>query len=108
MKYSEYPYERIDLDKFKNKIELMINDFSNAESAEKQIKIILEYQEIQKEYHSFGSIAHLNYARNTHHNFCFRRNLRNRHTWFFNEGDTHPWNRVKCFCCSWFFYFWIY
>ena len=32
MKYSEYPYERIDLDKFKNKIELMINDFSNAES----------------------------------------------------------------------------
>ena len=65
MKYSEYPYERIDLDKFKNKIELMINDFSNAESAEKQIKIIQEYQEIQKEYHSFGSIAHLNYARNT-------------------------------------------
>ena len=44
MKYSEYPYERIDLDKFKNKIELMINDFSNAESAEKQIKIIQEYQ----------------------------------------------------------------
>ena len=65
MKYSEYPYERIDLDKFKNKIELMINDFSNAESAEKQIKIIQEYQEIQKKYHSFGSIAHLNYARNT-------------------------------------------
>ena len=65
MKYSEYPYERIDLNKFKNKIELMINDFSNAESAEKQIKIIQEYQEIQKEYHSFGSIAHLNYARNT-------------------------------------------
>ena len=65
MKYSEYPYERIDLDKFKNKIELMINDFTNAESAEKQIKIIQEYQEIQKEYHSFGSIAHLNYARNT-------------------------------------------
>jgi len=65
MKYSEYPYERIDLDKFKNKIELMINDFSNAESAEKQIKIIQKYQEIQKKYHSFGSIAHLNYARNT-------------------------------------------
>ena len=65
MKYSEYPYERIDLNKFKNKIELMINDFSNSESAEKQIKIIQEYQEIQKEYHSFGSIAHLNYARNT-------------------------------------------
>ena len=65
MKYSEYPYERIDLDKFKNKIELMINDFSNAKSPEKQIKIIQEYQEIQKEYHSFGSIAHLNYARNT-------------------------------------------
>ena len=79
MKYSEYPYERIDLNKFKNKIELMINDFSNAESAEKQIKIIQEYQEIQKEYHSFGSIAHLNYARNTKDKNAIKENK------FYNE-----------------------
>ena len=65
MKYSQYPYERIDLDKFKKNIELMINNFESAESADMQIKIIQEYQKIQKEYHSYGSIAHLNFARNT-------------------------------------------
>ena len=40
MKYSQYPYERIDLDKFKKNIESMIDDFKSAESADKQIKII--------------------------------------------------------------------
>ena len=65
MKYSEYPYERIDLEKFKNEIELMIGNFSSAENADQQIKIIQEYQRIQKEYQSYRSIAHLNFARNT-------------------------------------------
>ena len=65
MKYSEYPYERIDLEKFKNEIELMIGNFSSAENADQQIKIIQEYQKIQKEYQSYSSIAHLNFARNT-------------------------------------------
>ncbi len=65
MKYSEYPYKRIDLENLKNKIEVMINEFTSANNANQQIKIIQEYQKIQKEYHSYGSIAHLNYARNT-------------------------------------------
>tara|TARA_B100001769_G_scaffold203003_1_gene162669 strand:+ start:1208 stop:2593 length:1386 start_codon:yes stop_codon:yes gene_type:complete len=65
MKYSEYPYERINIEKFKNEIELMINNFSSAENASQQINIIQEYQKIQKKYHSYGSIAHLNFARNT-------------------------------------------
>ena len=79
MKYSEYPYERVDLDKFKNKIELMIENFSSAENAEKQIKIIEEYQKIQKEYHSFGSIARLNFARNTKDENAIKENK------FYNE-----------------------
>ena len=49
MKYSEYPYERINLDKFKKDIELMIDDFCSAENPDQQIKIIQEYQKIQKE-----------------------------------------------------------
>ena len=65
MKYSEYPYKRIDLKNLKNKIEVMINEFTSANNANQQIKIIQEYQKIQKEYHSYASIAHLNYARNT-------------------------------------------
>jgi M3 family oligoendopeptidase len=43
----------------------MINNFSSAENASQQINIIQEYQKIQKKYHSYGSIAHLNFARNT-------------------------------------------
>jgi len=43
MKYSEYPYERIDLEKFKKEIELMINDFTSAENANKQINIRYYY-----------------------------------------------------------------
>ena len=65
MKYSKYPYKRIDLEKFKSKVELMIKKFLSAENSKEQIEIIQEYQKIQKEYHSYGSIAHLNFARNT-------------------------------------------
>ena len=39
MKYSEYPYERINLDKFKKDIELMIDNFCSAESADQQIAL---------------------------------------------------------------------
>ena len=65
MKYSEYPYKRIDLKKYKQNVNSMIKRFSSSKNAEQQIKIIQEYQKIQKEFHSYGSIAYLNYARNT-------------------------------------------
>ena len=65
MKYSQYPYKRIDLEKFQKNVTIMINDFKSAESADKQIQIIKKYQQIQKENQTYGSIAHLNFARNT-------------------------------------------
>ena len=46
MKYSEYPYERIDLQKFKKEIELMINDFTSAENANKHNNIIQQYMQL--------------------------------------------------------------
>ena len=49
MKFSEYPYKRIDLKKLQKDIEVMIDNFKSAKSSKKQIELIKEYQEIQKE-----------------------------------------------------------
>ena len=65
MKYSQYPYKRIDLKQFQKDVEVMINDFKSAQSAEKQIQIIQSYQKVQKETQTYRSIANLNFARNT-------------------------------------------
>ncbi|MDC1063274.1 hypothetical protein OAQ16_02420, partial [Flavobacteriales bacterium] len=65
MKYSQYPYERINLEEFKKDIQAMIINFNSADSADQQIGIINNYQNVQKNYHSYGSIAHLNFAKNT-------------------------------------------
>ena len=55
MKYSQYPYKRIDLEEFKKEVEVMIKDFKSAESVDNQIKIIQEYQKIQKETQTFAT-----------------------------------------------------
>ena len=65
MKYSDFPYKRIDFDQFKNNIEKMITQFELSTSPKNQIEIIEKYQNIQKEIQTNGSIAHLNFARNT-------------------------------------------
>ena len=65
MKYSDFPYKRIDFDQFKNNVEKMITQFELSTSAKNQIEIIEKYQNIQKETQTYGSIAHLNFARDT-------------------------------------------
>ena len=65
MKFSQYPYKRIDLESFQKDTEEMINEFTSAESYKQQIQIIQKYQEIQKEIQTYSSIANLNFARNT-------------------------------------------
>tara|TARA_B100000902_G_C27315311_1_gene920957 strand:- start:112 stop:1794 length:1683 start_codon:yes stop_codon:yes gene_type:complete len=65
MKYSQYKYKRIDLSKFKKDTEEMIIEFNSAESSNKQIQIIQQYQEIQKEIQTYASIASLNFSRDT-------------------------------------------
>ena len=37
MKFSEYPYKRIDLEKFQKDTAVMINEFSSAENGKQQI-----------------------------------------------------------------------
>ena len=65
MKFSEYPYKRIDLEKFQKDTAGMINDFTSAEDGKQQIGIIQKYQKAQKEIQTYASIANLNFARDT-------------------------------------------
>ena len=65
MKYSDFPYKRIDLDKLRSDIKKMIAEFKLSKSANQQIKILEEYQSLQYEFQTYASIAHLNFARNT-------------------------------------------
>ncbi len=65
MKYQNFPYKRINLDQFRIKIQQMISDFNSADSADQQIRIIQDYQNLQKKVQTFASIANLNFARGT-------------------------------------------
>ena len=65
MKYSQFPYKRIDVKKHNFEVEKMILDFKSALSSKNQILIIKKYQKLQKEHQTFSSIAHLNFAKNT-------------------------------------------
>ena len=68
MKYSQYKYKRINVEEHKKYINLVIDNFKSATSADQQIDLIKKYQEKQKEIQTFSSIAHLNFARNTKDN----------------------------------------
>ena len=74
MKYSQFPYKRIDIKKHNFEVEKMILDFKSALSSKNQILIIKKYQKLQKEYQTFSSIAHLNFAKNTKDNIAIEEN----------------------------------
>ena len=65
MKYSDFPYKRIDINELRKEVKKMIDEFRSSKTANKQIKILQEYQSLQYEFQTYASIAHLNFARNT-------------------------------------------
>ena len=75
MKYSELNYKRIKIDEFKNYVDNLIIEFNNSSEADIQINIIEKYQKKQKEFHSYSSIANLNFARDTNDKKAIEENL---------------------------------
>jgi len=75
MKYSELNYERIKIDEFENYVDNLIVEFNNSSEANTQIDIIEKYQKKQKEFHSYSSIANLNFARDTKDKKAIEENL---------------------------------
>ena len=64
MKYSELPYERVDVEKTRNLMKEYLEKFSNAESFNEQANVILDVNKQNKEYHSYAAMASLNFSRN--------------------------------------------
>ena len=54
MKYSQFPYERINLEEFKKDTQVMINNFNSANSANQQIEIINNYQSDEERKKNYG------------------------------------------------------
>ena len=63
MKYSELHYERIDVDKSRETMDALIERFNNANSAEEQISVFKEADEVSRDYMSYSAIASLNFSR---------------------------------------------
>ena len=64
MKYSEFPYERVEVETQKALMAGWLSRFENAESANEQISVLKEVDESNREYSSYQAIASLNYNRN--------------------------------------------
>ena len=65
LKYSQYKYERIDLDTFKKKAKNILKQFNSVHSVEEQINLIKDLEKIIAEWSTYASIASLEYSRNT-------------------------------------------
>lgn len=64
MKYTDYHYERIDLENFRSNMDEWRKQFNEADSAEVQSEIIQKVDEFEREYSSYQAIASLNFNRN--------------------------------------------
>ena len=64
MKYSEYPYERINLDEARQNMSSWLTRFNSAESSGEQIAVLKEVDESSREYSSYQAIASLNFNKN--------------------------------------------
>ena len=64
MKYSEFPYERVEVETQKELMAEWLSRFENAASANEQISVLKEVDESNREYSSYQAIASLNFNRN--------------------------------------------
>jgi len=65
MKYSEYPYKRMDIQQITNDVANLISEFEQAQSAKTQINILKRYNDLSAEYSTYEAMASLNFARDT-------------------------------------------
>jgi M3 family oligoendopeptidase len=64
MKYSEFPYERVEVETQKELMAGWLSRFESAKSANEQISVLKEVDESNREYSSYQAIASLNFNRN--------------------------------------------
>jgi len=69
MKFSQFKYERPDLEAIGKQITKDLNDFNNAESADVQCRVIENINEIRKNFSTLYNIASVNYSIDTTNEF---------------------------------------
>ena len=65
LKFSEYPYQPIDIEKVKSDLQILINNFKNAKSAKEQITIIQNINDYRSKVETDMSIANVRFTINT-------------------------------------------
>ena len=63
--YNDYHYERIDVNKLKPRFDGIISKFEYAKNVDEQNDLIREVNKIFSECSTYGSMAHLDFARDT-------------------------------------------
>jgi len=64
MRYSEFPYKRINLEEAKEKMTGWLGRFNEATSVDDQIEVLKEVDNSSREYSSYQAIASLNFNKN--------------------------------------------
>ena len=64
MKYNELHYERINIEEKKQSFNELVTRFTNANTVEGQVNVILDANEEAREYQTYASMASLNFSRN--------------------------------------------
>ena len=69
MKFSEYRYEKPDLDKIKKEINALLEQFNDSKSASEQIEIIGQINKIRSHFGTMYNIGCINYSIDTNNEF---------------------------------------
>jgi len=69
MKFSNMPYERVDLESFSNDWNNLVKHFEAAKSGSEQFKIHRMLTELIKKYHTMRSLAYIRHSLNTNDEF---------------------------------------
>ena len=65
LKFSEYPYQPIDIEKISKDLSSYISEFKSAKNAKKQIEIIQKINDYRSEVETNMSIANVRFTINT-------------------------------------------
>ncbi|CAN5452623.1 M3 family oligoendopeptidase [soil metagenome] len=69
MKFSEYKYEKPDLDKIKKEINALLEQFNDSKSASEQVEIIGQINKIRGNFGTMFNIGSINYSIDTNNKF---------------------------------------
>lgn len=74
MKFSEFEYQRPDIISFSKRFQLLLTEFEEAESAEKQSRLIHRINEMRSELESMYNICHIRHTIDTRDEFYEKEN----------------------------------